>query len=208
VLFDDSQSLDDAVVLGWFATCREGLAQHEETTVQSLSRGVSIQQEIADILDAGATIGDVRQYFKSCRSELELSVLLILTAAAEARVRLDAKTRTQGTGGQLETRLKALYTGATSDWKVALYGQGILEEWKNFINTTTLLSPAEKADLRDAIGSFKNLLDVRHWVAHGRYWTLKRAIAKYTPAKVAEIVTNLFDALSEVTSKAGLSPFR
>jgi hypothetical protein len=65
----------------------------------------------------------------------------------------------------------------SSLWKVNLYESGIMDIWKDYIQLQLLLSPTEKRRMVGCIGDFKKVLDVRHWVAHGRYWPLRRSEA-------------------------------
>jgi hypothetical protein len=54
----------------------------------------------------------------------------------------------------------------------------------------------------------QNLLRIRHWVAHGRYWEIRWDIEHYPPRDVADLIDDLFNALRSAASFRGLMSFR
>ena len=125
---------------------------------------------LADAL-RGATSNEVDSHFTSCNQELDLSVVLTLIAAAEARIRLDARRRTQTSAGTnvLTGRLRLLFSRVDNDWAVPLYEVGIMEAWKDYTATLTGISAQDQDRIRTCIGRLKKVLRVRHWVAHLSY---------------------------------------
>ncbi len=57
------------------------------------------------------------------------------------------------------------------------------------------------------IGKLKELLDIRHWVAHGRSWTLVRDIKSYPPLLVARAIAKLNESLAKAANLGNVSPF-
>ena len=139
---------------------------------------------------------------------MDLSAILTLIAGAEARIRLDARQRMKGSG-PLAMKLAFLSGNARSEWGIPLYENGIMDAWKDQVSLLSLsgLPQADRDRFLTNIGRFKEVLTVRHWVAHGRYWELKRNIGSYPPATVARMVTSLYVALRDVASYGGLAAF-
>lgn len=111
------------------------------------------------------------------------------------------------TGNQLSGRLSILFNKADQLWKVPLYEDGILNEWKWYIQNSSNISSSDRKRMIENIGEFKQLLSIRHWVAHGRYWTLKRNIKSYPPSSVAKAIEDLHQALADAVRHGNLGPF-
>ncbi|MGO8856702.1 MAG: hypothetical protein ACLQO1_13475 [Steroidobacteraceae bacterium] len=205
MLFDDPATLDPGDVLNWFDLCSDGLAR-EEQEARLLGSASELPVLLLDVLGLGASREDVAGYFTASRQELELAAVLTLTAAAEARIRLDAALRLQNMD-DLAKRLRLLRSNARTEWHIPLYEEGIVDAWKLYIRSLTDLLRVDRARLLTAIGRFKNLLNIRHWVAHGRYWQLQRGMEHYSPADAAGIVVELYDALRRVADHGSLMPF-
>lgn len=209
MLFDNPAALEPEDVVNWFDLCRTGLAREEQEAYQLLvGRAESIQPSLLfDALGIGASKDEVAEYFIACRRELELSAVLTLTAAAEARIRLDAALRMQRDKDDLARRLNLLRSNARTEWRIPLYQDGIVDAWKTYIGSLQDLLTVDRARLLTAIGRFRNLLEIRHWVAHGRYWAIRRGIEHYPPSDAAAIINELFDALRRAADHRGLMTF-
>jgi hypothetical protein len=103
----------------------------------------------------GMTGSEIDREFEKMSEELGLQVALGLVAAVEAVLMLDYQKRMEdGIKNALYARLIILWkrpTRATLD--------EILEAWKDANPGTG-----------DVIGRFKQVVGLRHWMAHGRYW--------------------------------------
>ena len=207
MLFDDPSSLEPDDVLNWLTLCFAGLDREEQEAYRLLSASIDLPPFLLDYLGIGASREDIREYFMACRQELELTAVLTLTAAAEARIRLDAASRMEKSKDDLAKRFCVLRSSARTLWSIPLYEDGIVDAWKTYIGSLTDLLALERARLLTAVGRFKNLLSIRHWVAHGRYWQLQRGIEHYPPADAAEIVCELFDALRIAADQRSLMSF-
>lgn len=207
MLFDQPETLEPNDVLDWHALCAAGLIRERKYAYGCLQDQTPLPAYLVNALPVGATKAEIDLYFKSCQQELELSTVLTLIAGAEARVRLDAQQRAHPSANALAGRLALLQSQAAQDWGVPLYEAGIMDAWKNHVGTLTGLSQKERDRILTAIGGFKDVLRVRHWVAHGRYWQLRRDIGSYPPATVAQTVTSLYIALREIASHGGQMAF-
>jgi hypothetical protein len=209
MLFDEPASLEPGDVLNWFNMCSAGLAREEQEAYRLLGAEPELRQAtvVLDALGVGSSRQDIREYFLACGQELELAAVLALTAAAEARIRLDAAVRMQENQDDLAQRLRLLRSNARTEWRIPLYEYGIVDAWKTYIGSLTDLLRLDRARLLTAIGRFRNLLEIRHWVAHGRYWELQRGIEHYPPAKAADIVGELYEALRKAADHRGLISF-
>lgn len=206
MLFDQPETLEPDDILDWHALCTAGLRRERLDAHTCLESSAPLPSYLANAL-VGATNTEIDRYFKSCQQELDLSAVLTLIAGAEARIRLDAQRRTHPSANTLAGRLTFLQSQAVRVWGVPLYKGGILDAWKNHVGTLTNLSPRERSRILTAIGGLKDVLRVRHWVAHGRYWQLNRNIESYPPTTVAQTATSLYAALREVANYSGLMAF-
>lgn len=108
----------------------------------------------------GASPADVARDLHERLAELELSQSLILLAAIEASFRIDFEKRC---AGRKRAKLAKTFRQIrkTRGERIRLE-EDILETWK-----------AEGSLSRALIGDIKGALKLRHWLAHGRYWTAK-----------------------------------
>ena len=103
----------------------------------------------------GMTGSELDRAFEEMSKELGLQVALTLVAAVEALLMLDYQKR-------MEDGIKdALYSRMLIRWQKPTRAtlDEILEAWKEAYPGTG-----------DVIGRFKQVVDLRHWMAHGRYW--------------------------------------
>jgi len=207
MLFDDAASLAPEAVVQWFELCAAALVTEEQEAYRQLGLRTQLSSIVTDILGVGASREDIADYFADCREELELSAVLVLTASAEARLRGDAAQRIEKSQDALGKRFKVLRANARTEWMIPLYDDGIVDAWKAFIASITNLVTPDKARLLTSIGRFKNLLDIRHWVAHGRYWKLQRGVEHFPPDVAADIVHELYAALRMAAGLEGLMSF-
>lgn len=132
---------------------------------------------------AGMTLTEFDDRLRDMRTELDREVSLALLASCEALLRVDfwdRVARRRKEPRDVRARFKAL---ADRDGeRVRL--DDILDVW------------------RDAVGgpsrfdAFREYLRVRHWLAHGRYWTLKSA-RKAAPQDVLVAARALFNVLPD-----------
>jgi len=98
------------------------------------------------------TGSELDRYFEKMSDELSLQVALALVAAVEALLVLDYQARMEeGIKDALYARMVLLSERPSLD--------EILDAWKDANSGTG-----------HVIGRFKQVVDLRHWMAHGRYW--------------------------------------
>jgi len=132
---------------------------------------------VSDPIFFAMDLEEIDEFFR----ELDYLVMLDLFAAAEAAILLDFLNRVYERKKDAVSRhFRKLYK--TQRRPVSL-SDDILEAWKQF---------APKA--RAAVGDFSGALNLRHWLAHGRYWNPKLG-RKYSPADVYDISYNLLKAI-------------
>lgn len=182
MLFDNPEKLVPDQILDWLDFCSHRLWQTRQLIFSALPSGV-LPPRISAAAESlvQLTASEIDEYFDYCQLELDLFTILALLASMEAKIRMDAKKRYRTKGNKLSNRLSILFRKTKQLWKVPLYESGILEEWKRYIQTGLSIPSSDKNRLVGDIGKFKELLRIRNWVAHGRYWPLQLNIRKYPP---------------------------
>lgn len=115
--------------------------------------------------------------------ELDYLSMLDLLSATEAAIRVDFWTRVQDKAKDPLSRDFRRLVKAHSE-KVSLEDH-ILEAWIRNL-----------PDSKSRIGDFKRTLKLRHWLAHGRYWTPKLARRSYSSSDVFDVCDGLLSRLS------------
>lgn len=161
---------------------------------------------VSQILPVGSTREELRAYFDACHREINLSSILYMVANAEARIRADATERASRKTDALGKGLARYYNSRSEPWKVPFKERGILDEWKMYARTQLQQSSHVDAWVQ-AIGNFTTPLDIRHWVAHGRYWTLRQSLSNKLVEDVARATSDLMDALRNLANAGNITPF-
>ena len=144
---------------------------------------------LADVPErfVGMTVSEIDGYYSDKRQELDWVTCLELLAATEAALRVDFHIR-------VDKRLKDLLTRRFREVRkkhkkrplqIRLV-EGILDSWGDV-----------EPDKKTVIGEFKGALKLRHWLAHGRYWTpmLGRT---YDPMDIYQVSSNLLTSFGLV----------
>jgi hypothetical protein len=206
MLFDQPETLEPEAIINWHSLCALSLDQELRRVHTNMLNGLNVERHLRGALPVGSGPQDAEAYFAACKQEIDLAAVITLIAAAEARIRLDAKLRCKSSG-DLAARLLLLANSAGQEYQVALYENGIMDAWKDCVGSLSSMSQRDRDRLLTGIGGFKSLLPVRHWVAHGRYWKLPGGVKRYPPLVVANTVNKLYDTLRETTRLAGLIRF-
>lgn len=127
------------------------------------------------------THDEVDIFFEAHRRELDFLVMLSLLASAEAAIRNDFIGRIKERRRDPVSRRFRTISRKHGE-KIGLE-QHILETWKDMMPQT-----------KRSIGDFLGALRLRHWLAHGRYWTPKLG-RRYSPIDVYDITIALLRAL-------------
>jgi hypothetical protein len=208
MLFDDPSRLDPSEVLDWYGLC-SGALFFQQLEIQRIRAARESFPNYLPFELQGATPQEVDDYFTQCQEELDVTAVFTLIAGAEARVRLDAIARASRGSDYVGKRIRVLLSKVPEAWQIPLYEGGIIDVWKDHVTAIDNLSEHDRARIRTAIGRLKDALPLRHWVAHGRYFQLRRPIGAYPPSTVAAVVAALYTVLSEVsTNQAGMMPFQ
>ena len=121
------------------------------------------------------TIEEINEFF----NELDYLTMLDLLAATEAVIRVDFLHRVYNRKkDDLSRQFRQIYQ---QKGNMVSLDPDILDIWKEF-------DPAAKRKVSD----FKSALNLRHWLAHGRYWTPKLG-KDYSPNDVYDIAYNLLE---------------
>lgn len=131
----------------------------------------------------GLNTDELNDYFKDSEEELEHLVCFDLISATEAVLRSDFYTKIYNKDksdiGRTFRRLEK-----DKGNKISLESD-IIDNWKEIV-------AIRKTDFSNFLG----LLNYRHWLAHGRYWTPKLG-QEYTPSITYNIAESIFDVVSE-----------
>lgn len=123
--------------------------------------------------------------FEDFFRELDYLAMLDLLASAEAAIKVDYLNRLgkRKPKGDLLKKYRLLYKEKGS--KVSLESD-ILEILKE-----------TNEELKSKIGDFKGILELRHWLAHGRYWepSLPRELRQYQVVDIYDIANSLLEGM-------------
>lgn len=133
----------------------------------------------------GLTTDEVSRELEVQILEVERDTCLNILAATEAMFRVDYSLRCTGRKkDDLSRKFRSIYTHKGE--KVSLE-ETIFAEWKNYLEVHH--SESKKRIISELISAFK----YRHWLAHGRYWTLKAN--RYDSYNLFSLVKQLPDLL-------------
>lgn len=114
----------------------------------------------------GLTVSEVKEELDYHLSEVEKDACLNLLASIEAVFRLDYAIRCEEKDkADISRKFRSLF--AENQYWIPLE-VGIFDEWKKV--------PGIRSE---TISILKGAFKYRHWLAHGRYWTLKAGKKKY-----------------------------
>mgnify|MGYP000464330602 CR=1 FL=1 len=133
----------------------------------------------------GMTPDEVAIHFQDARRELDAAASLLVLAEAEAVLRVDYLSRVQRKGKDTVSRAyRELHKEKGTRVKLD----------RHLLTTWVTHHPS----CSSAASDFRAALNLRHWLAHGRYWTPKLG-RDYAPQDVFDIAARLFAKLPEVT---------
>ncbi len=127
----------------------------------------------------GMTPDEFNQSLSDMRHELDFEVSLTLLASFEAIFRMDLKERARKK--PKDTASRALYK-LYRKHKGKVRFDDIISVWKKETSKSEVFFRLNKA------------MTIRHWLAHGRYWTEKSGM-KPDPCTVWNIGKDVFDVL-------------
>ncbi len=160
----------------WYEETEQAINLYQQEVINGLISGERVSETFSSM-----TRKEVKQYFSDHKKELEHIVSLNIIASTEASLRVDYLRRAlrgKRKKNKIDNKFKELYEKQGT--RVSLRDE-ILEAWKEV-----------HPDCTEAIGDFRGALNVRDWLAHGRYW-IPRFGRKYNVTLVFNISKNLFE---------------
>ena len=138
-------------ILEYFDISKEALTRLGHSLLESIKTN---ETEFSDRF-FGMTPAEIRAELRKSSKELEREVTLALTASFEAMIRIDYMSRSKG---KKKDAISVAYRELWSKHNRNARLEDILDTWK------------EEACEAHKVGKLKQLLQYRHWLAHGRYW--------------------------------------
>jgi hypothetical protein len=129
------------------------------------------------------TADEASAFFAEQRRRLDLVVALDLLATTEALLRLDFQSR-------VDRRRKDDVSRRFRELKKK-FGKKISLE-QHILEALSQCAPPCKG----AVGAFKGVLPLRHWLAHGRHYNPKLGRPSYAPREVFDIAHSLLAAIA------------
>ena len=174
----DELDLDE--VWGWYEFQGELIGEETVRTLNALITGATLSQPRY----FAKTRDELDEFFVRQRDELKRLTMFNLLAATEAALKVDYIRRIiQNKKNKVTKDFAALYKDRKL--KVGLEGD-ILATWSH---------SCDHSPTRSAISEFKVVLNLRNWLAHGRFW-IPRLARDYDP----QIVFDICDALLNTTA--------
>jgi hypothetical protein len=132
----------------------------------------------------GMTPQDVEKALREMATELDHEVTLLLTASFGASFQVDyhqrLKTRKKDL---LSKKLRALTHAPVRRRSPRVTIEEILDVWQ------------DESGHKRLIGQLKQLIQFRHWLAHGRYWVQKSGLRGISPFDAWQRGKAVFDVL-------------
>lgn len=182
--FEPHNDPDIDRVWKWFEYQIVLISESRESVVRLINSGSNATSQAPRPHEAqftGFTPGDVAEFFDTQRGQLELLTMFEILATTEAVLRIEVKTRAaERKKDSLSKRFRNLYK--------AKGGRLRLDE-------DILVAMKEEGVSASAIADFRGALNLRNWLAHGRYWNLK-AGRGYTPNDGFDISRALLDSMA------------
>ena len=142
------QHLGIADIVSHYTDCRSALRSYFSKPAEDPERFATLSK------------GEISQDLITRLEELELTQSLVVLAAIEAMFRVDFEKRCSGRK-RLPLVSEFRQLRRTKSRRIS-FDEDILELWK----AHGLLASTLVGDIRSA-------MNLRHWLAHGRYWTAK-----------------------------------
>lgn len=132
----------------------------------------------------GLSVSELEIRLREDRTELDHWAAMVMMASFEAMVWTDAKNRLDKRNkDSLWHLIREIYQQAEQNWRKVRFVD-LLDQY----HQCSSISVERKQTLR-------RLLDFRHWIAHGRHWTLKTGHKPLGPGEVLQILEDHRDAL-------------
>jgi len=176
----EPQTLDE--IREWHSAIVEALVHQRASVLQAIRMGSRVPDRFV-----GMTGEDIEDHFNRQRRELNRLTVLNFVASAEATIRADYARRVDG-------RLKDTLAQAYQKWHKTLPAHK--QDRPNF-DQAGILDILKKTGVVDnhIIGQYRQCLQARHWVGHGRYWKKPVVVDSLDPDDVFNRADVLLKAL-------------
>ena len=180
ILSNEEQSLPD--VWGWYDVQRALIGEEKSRVLDALAAGTSLTASRY----FGATRDELLDDFKYQIAELDRMVMLGMLACTEAALRVDFIERVMNK--KKDDVSRAFWdTYKRQGIDKIRFEEDILDSWRD---------RGQAARIKSAVGEFKGALNLRNWLAHGRYWKPKLGrAAGYDPVDTFDICKDLLQAV-------------
>jgi hypothetical protein len=163
----------------WHQESRTAVDDRELKMLDLIARQLPVPNSIL-----GMTPKEVTVYFEGMRRELDSVTSLLALAEAEAVLRVDYLTRVQRREKDAVSRIyRELYKEKGASVRL---DEDILATWVT-----------QHGECKSVVSEFRAILNLRNWLAHGRYWPPKLGQA-YAPQDAFDIADRLFAKLPGV----------
>ncbi len=162
---------------------------HSRLALTRLERTIKTRpddiNELQDFL--GMTENEARQYFQKLQDELETAYVFKIVSAMEAVFRQDfnKRVRKRKLSQEPNKSFKKIFKKKATLSRVHLK-EDILEIWKKKVHGVH----------KPTISKFYELINYRHWIAHGQYWLYQQK--KFDIPSTITIVTSVFNECRRV----------
>lgn len=166
----------------WHRDILDALVAHRASMQWAIRSGSAIASRFV-----GMTEADIDVWYDARRSELDRLTIFNLTASAEATLKIDYFRRV---GKKLKDPLSVEYR----KWHKSLSGK---KQLRPDFDTPGMLDILKKSQVMDnaIIGRYRECLQVRHWVGHGRYWAKPAVADRLDPDEVYERAELLLNSM-------------
>lgn len=172
------QKIDLPWIRNFYRESEDSLNKRKVVIHDAIKTGSAISGEFT-----GMTSNEVDKRFVDYIDELECLVSFDLISIVEAFIRIDYKERARKGKRKdiINKEFHELYSRQKNDVSLA---RDLLELWKK-----------HRPETKSIVGQFNGVLNLRHWIAHGRSRKLNLS-ARHTPENVYDICEKLLDKIS------------
>jgi len=181
-----AQPLSRDDVRDWYEAMKDSLLAYRANTIAALgTTGLAPGGRFV-----GLTIDEVDERFTVLRNELENVTVFSLMASAEAALLIDYETRLAAKGKDpLSKAYRKLQVSLRiSGWFVRKSRPRVDNHILEAIKDSGIV-PGH------TVGNFRDALNLRHWLAHGRYWAVNLGRTLYSPEDIYAVTNAVVGAL-------------
>jgi hypothetical protein len=186
----DARRLSPDRVMEWYEAMRESLVAYRGAVLAAFRAGglTSFPRFL------GMTADDIDEAFSSQREELDNVTVLSLMASAEAEIQADYDLRSarRKLRDPLSKEYSRLHSGLRRrGWFGRRSRPSFDDHLLEAIRASGIAPP-------HVVGHFRDILNLRHWLAHGRYWAANLGRRTYDPHDVYQTIIALTAVLPPI----------